>query len=113
MISTREIKDKEVINILTGKSIGYVSDIEINLDRGRVDALVVPAQRPLLSIFSGADEVVIPWKNIKKIGEDVILAEVQTSFQGETSYEQDDTEESLEKEESSGLTYEDLISKDG
>lgn len=77
MISTQEIRDKEIINILDGKSLGYVSDIEINLDKGRVDALIVPAQRGILSVFSASDEYIIPWKDIRKIGQDVILAEVR------------------------------------
>ena len=77
MISTEEIRDKEIINILDGKSLGYVSDIEIDLQRGRIDALVVPAQKGLFSIFSGGEEYVIKWKDIKRIGEDVILAEVR------------------------------------
>lgn len=77
MISTEEIRDKEIINILDGKSLGYVSDIEIDLQRGKIDALVVPAQRKLFSMFSGGEEYVIKWKDIKRIGEDVILAEVR------------------------------------
>lgn len=83
MISTQEIRDKEIINILDGKSLGYVSDIEINLERGRIEALIVPSQRGLFGMFSGADEYIIRWKDIKKIGEDVILAEVReaTAFE--------------------------------
>ena len=77
MISTEELRDKEIINVLDGKSLGYVSDIEIDLHRGRIEALVVPAQRSLFSMFSGGEEYVIKWKDIKRIGEDVILAEVR------------------------------------
>ena len=118
MISTQEIRDKEIINILDGKSLGYVSDIEINLERGRVEALIVPSQRGLFGMFSGADEYIIKWKDIKKIGEDVILAEVREAsafddlhgnsrsdrykdYRGRTRYYDDelDEEDAIQKRE--------------
>ena len=35
MLNTEEIRNKEVINIYDGKSMGFVCDIEINLKEGR------------------------------------------------------------------------------
>ncbi len=80
MISTQDIKNKELINIFDGKSLGYVSDIEINLEKGRIEALIVPAQSGFFSLFSRENEYIIKWKDIKKIGEDVILVEVKNIF---------------------------------
>jgi len=37
MLNTDEIRNKEVINIFDGKSLGYVCDIEINLQAGTID----------------------------------------------------------------------------
>ena len=34
MLNTEEIRNKEVINIYDGKSMGFVCDIEINLKTG-------------------------------------------------------------------------------
>lgn len=87
MISTEEIRDKEVINILDGKSLGFVSDIEIDLSRGRVEALIVPAQKSLFGMFTSNDEYIIKWKDIKRIGEDVILAEVRSTCSCEETEE--------------------------
>ena len=46
MLNTDSIKNKEVINICDGKSMGYVCDIEINLKEGRIDGIVIPRQQP-------------------------------------------------------------------
>ena len=80
MISTQDIKNKEIINIFDGKSLGYVSDIEINLEKGRVEAIIVPAQAGFFNFFSKESEYIIKWKDIKKIGEDVILVEVKNIY---------------------------------
>jgi YlmC/YmxH family sporulation protein len=52
MISTQELRNKEVINIYDGKSLGFVYDIEINLEKGIIEGIIVPAQRSF-SVFSG------------------------------------------------------------
>lgn len=80
MISTQDIKNKEIINIFDGKSLGYVSDIEVNLEKGRVEAIIVPAQAGFFNFFSKESEYIIKWKDIKKIGEDVILVEVKNIY---------------------------------
>ncbi len=88
MISTQDIRDKELINIFDGKSLGYVSDIEINLEKGRIEALIVPAQSGFFSLFSRENEYIIKWKDIKKIGEDVILVEVKNIYYSEEENEE-------------------------
>ena len=77
MISTQQLREKEVISITDGRSLGYISDVEIDLSRGRVEAPVVPGRRGFWGVFSQSEEYVIPWKNIHKIGEDVILAKLR------------------------------------
>ncbi len=76
MISTFEIRNKEVINIYDGKSMGFIEDIEIDLEKGTVEGVVIPIQRKLFSFFGRAEEQVIRWKDIKRIGDDVVLVDI-------------------------------------
>ena len=77
MVSIEGIKNKEVININDGRSLGYAYDIEINLEQGLVEGIVMPAERGLLNIFGKGDQdFIIKWKHIKTIGEDVILVDL-------------------------------------
>jgi len=77
MISTQDLKNKEVINIYDGKSLGFVYDIEINLEKGVIEGIIVPAQKSFFSFFGLKDnDYVIKWKDIKRIGDDVILVDV-------------------------------------
>lgn len=76
MINTQDIRDKEVINIHDGRSMGYVDDMEVDLQRGLVEGIVVPAARRMFSFFGRDTDVVIRWKDVKRIGEDVVLVDV-------------------------------------
>lgn len=79
MTSTEDIKNKEVINIYDGKSMGYVSDIEIDLEKGTIEGIVIPSPRNIFNIFGRVeDDYVVRWENIRTIGDDVILVDIAT-----------------------------------
>lgn len=75
MVKISELKQKEVININDGRRLGIVSDIEINMETGEVEAIIVPGSGRLLGFFSKENDIVINWDSIKKIGVDVILVD--------------------------------------
>lgn len=78
MTSTEEIKNKEVINIYDGRSMGYVSDIEINLETGALEGIIIPSPKNFFNIFGRSEEdYVVKWENIKTIGDDVILVDIE------------------------------------
>lgn len=70
-----DFKHKEVINIVDGKRLGYVQDVTANLESGIITSIIVPGNNKLFNMFSNSD-IVIPWENIKCIGEDIILVEI-------------------------------------
>lgn len=70
-----ELRNKEIINISDGCRMGYVCDVEFDLETGKVEALIVPRKTGFWGIFTKHDEYVISWKNIKKIGDDIIFVE--------------------------------------
>lgn len=75
MVKTSELKQKEVININDGRRLGLVSDVEINMETGNLEAIIIPAGGKFLGLFSKENDIVINWANIKKIGVDVILVD--------------------------------------
>ena len=76
-----DLHQKDVINTRDGRSLGKVIDLEFCLCDGRVTALVVPGGRRGFScgqFLRGEKEVLIsPWEMICKIGDDVILVDVE------------------------------------
>lgn len=68
------IGKKIVINVCDGASLGYVTDIELDMCDGRIAALIV-GDCTLLGI-SKEEVIRIEWCKIKCIGEDAILVEI-------------------------------------
>ncbi len=73
--SISELKTKEVINISDGARLGFISDVEVNLEDGRITAITVPGAYRLMGFLGKDDDVIIKWENIKKIGDDIIIIE--------------------------------------
>ena len=71
-----DFKHKEVINIKDGKRLGFVQDVCADLKTGSITSIIVPGSNKVLNIFSNANDIVIPWQQIRCIGEDVILVEI-------------------------------------
>lgn len=67
-----DLRDKEVVNICDGKMLGYVCDLEIDLNTGHLCSIIVPGESRGFG-FSRGGEIIIPWDKIERIGEDAIL----------------------------------------
>ena len=75
-----ELRTKEVIDVHDGKRLGRVMDIEFCTADSRVTALVVPAETSFLQSLRGEKcGLVIPWEDIQRIGDDVILVSTKCS----------------------------------
>ena len=78
MFNASDFKYKEVINLSDGERLGFVYDMEIDISTGLITKLIVPGKtKP--SIFSKAQGVKIPWENISKIGDDIILVNLKNN----------------------------------
>ena len=73
-----DIKQKEIININDGRRFGFLSDIEIDQNSGRIEKIIIPASGKILGVFGQEKEYCIPWHEIRQIGEDIILVDVNT-----------------------------------
>lgn len=70
-----ELTCKEVIDIKTGRMLGYIMDFDIDVCEGRICAIILPEDRRSFSV-KRCKELVIPWNNICKIGQDAILVDI-------------------------------------
>ncbi len=76
MIRVAELRQREVINVIDGRRLGMIKDIDLDLEAGLVKSLIVPGLiSKFLFIFGRHEDLVIPWVNVVKVGVDVILVE--------------------------------------
>ena len=75
-----DLQEKEVIDISSGKRIGSIIDIIINVS-GNVSKLVLEERKTSRRLFSNTKEdIYLDWKQIIKIGDDIILVDSQNKL---------------------------------
>ena len=70
-----ELRYKEIINVTDGSRVGYVGDVVIDLEDGKVNALVVPGRLRLFGLLGREPDTVFPWSAVRRFGADTILVE--------------------------------------
>ncbi|GAA0495100.1 YlmC/YmxH family sporulation protein [Salinibacillus aidingensis] len=73
-----ELQVKDIVAIEDGRKLGYITDLEIDVDRGYIVALVIALKGKMFGLFGNEEEMVIPWNHIVTIGADVILVRTET-----------------------------------
>ena len=75
-----ELKKKEVVNVLDGQRMGCATDFEFDPATGCISAIIVPGPFSLINFIKGTGGYVIPWGKICKIGDDVVLVELDAGY---------------------------------
>ena len=69
-----DLQQKDIVNILNGTKIGKIVDIEVN-DTGLITNLIV-GEVKMMKRFTTGGETRVSFSQIKRIGTDVILVEL-------------------------------------
>ncbi|MBR0601395.1 YlmC/YmxH family sporulation protein [Bacillus safensis] len=78
MISISEFQIKDVVDVSSGKKLGTIGDIDINVTSGKIQAIIIGGTGKVMGFFGKEEEMIVPWRNIVKIGEDVILVRLSS-----------------------------------
>lgn len=76
MLKVSDLRMRDVVNIIDGRRLGVIKDIDLDIDEGRIKAIILPGAGKFMGFLSKNDDIVIPWEQIRKLGVDVILVEV-------------------------------------
>lgn len=68
-----ELKDRQVVCVKDGTILGFVGDIELDTENGKLSSLVIFGRAKAFGIFGREDDIVIPWESIEIIGDETIL----------------------------------------
>jgi YlmC/YmxH family sporulation protein len=72
-----DLQEREIVNIIDGRRLGPIKDIDIDVETGKITALILPGSGRFLNIFGRREDYIVPWEKIIRIGVDVILVEAQ------------------------------------
>lgn len=73
-----DLGGKEIVNLNDGQRLGIIanSDLVIDEKTGKILALLVPDTKVQFKLFGDKNEIEIPWEAIRKIGNDMIIIEI-------------------------------------
>lgn len=77
-----DLSGKEVINLGDGARLGIIEECELSIEckSGRINAILLPNRSGFFTMFSDTKSSIIPWRAIKRIGDDVIIVDLSNTF---------------------------------
>ncbi|MDF2608295.1 MAG: YlmC/YmxH family sporulation protein [Bacillales bacterium] len=81
MIRISDFQTKDVVNVSDGKKLGNISDLDINLETGKIRSIIIYRSQRVLGFFGKDEDLIISWNNIVKIGTDVILVKYSPIYE--------------------------------
>lgn len=68
-----DLRNREVINTATGSRIGFIDDLEIDTETGKINSMIICGRPRMMGLLGKDDDVVISCGDIEKIGVDTVL----------------------------------------
>lgn len=70
-----ELQYKELVDISSGARYGFISDLEIDTEQGKIENIVVYGKPRAFGILGRNTDMVFPWCAVKRIGADLIMVD--------------------------------------
>jgi len=83
-----DLVGKEIVNIYNGARLGVVgeSDMDIEVDSGEIRSIILPKKSNIINLWVDRQQLIIPWEAVKKIGEEVIIVDLDQTSPGYQRY---------------------------
>lgn len=74
-----QLGEKEIVNLNNGERLGIMADSDILVDEktGKIIAFLMPERKLQFKLFGESENIEIPWDSIRKIGNDMIIVELE------------------------------------
>ena len=76
MLRACDLKQREVINTVNAERLGYVYDVDIDFETGRIRSLIIPKKKGIFGGIFGRCDYVIPWESIVAVGSEIVLVKI-------------------------------------
>jgi len=83
-----DLEGKEVINMVDGARLGVIGEADMVVDchTGEIQSIILPRRNNLFSLWMDRQHIIIPWQSIKKIGNEVVIVELDGTVPNLTRY---------------------------
>ena len=67
-----DLRQKKVLDADTAEVLGYIRDMDIDVETGRINSVTVPV-RGICRIIGMEKCITVPWENVVAIGREYVL----------------------------------------
>lgn len=87
-IRLSDLEGKEVINIIDGAKLGIIGEADMVIDilTGEIQSIILPRKNNVFSLWVDRQHMIIPWQAIKRIGNEVVIVELDHTVPNLTRY---------------------------
>lgn len=75
-----ELRALDVINVVDGRKLGRITDLDVDLKEGKIRAIILPGEGRSFWPLDRYSDIAVPWEQIVRIGADVILVELDNGY---------------------------------
>ena len=79
MMRISDIMEKEIINVKNGKKLGFITDIDLDVENGKVSSFSITGSGGNF-FYRGAESDTVYWKDILRIGCDTIIVSIGSNL---------------------------------
>ena len=72
MMRNFDLRQKRVIDVDTAEAVGFIRDMDIDFETGRIRSVTIP-QKGILGLLSGSKSVTVPWEKVVAIGSEFVI----------------------------------------
>lgn len=80
MLKNFDLKQKRVIDVDTAEAVGFIRDMDIDFETGRIRSVTIP-RRSVLGLVSGSKDITVPWERVVAIGREFIIIKQKEELQ--------------------------------
>ncbi|GAB4257397.1 MULTISPECIES: YlmC/YmxH family sporulation protein [Thermincola] len=83
-----DLEGKEIININDGSRLGVIGEADLIIDprTGLIQSIILPQKNNLISFWVDKQNIIIPWEAVRKIGQEVIIVDLDSTVPNLSSY---------------------------
>ena len=75
-----EMKNKQVVCVKDGCVLGYISDIELDTEKGTLTSVIIYGRLRFFGLLGREEDIVIPFADIKVIGAETVLVSTEVNL---------------------------------
>ena len=74
-----DLRQKKVIDVKPAEVVGYIKDMELDFEPGRIKSVTIPA-KGVFGLFSAKRNIKVPWERVVAMGSEFVIVKINSEM---------------------------------